>query len=433
MKRIIETLIADFQERKLPAVFPRATEFPVLEGKATAVIGMRRTGKTYYCYQQIHRLRSDGIPKEQILYLNFEDDRLLGFELADFQTVLDLFYGLNPELKSRTCYFFLDEIQVVPMWEKFIRRLLDTESIQVCITGSSSKMLSSEIATSLRGRSISVEIFPYSFDEYLRAKEVFKEIPHQLSTKTKAHLRHEIREYLESGGFPEVMTCSKTDRVGVLQNYIDTVMFKDVIERHGVKNPLVIRYLIQQVMSQPGSLFSVNKFYNSMRSQSVSCTKNHLYDYINHLTEAFLFFKVPVHSRSSRVQMGKPDKLYCIDTGLLNVMTYRNSENAGPILETLVFLALRRKGMHIEYVLNDQGSECDFYFKDPLNNEVRLVQVCWELGEEKTRRREFRGLQLAMKSLGFDTGTIVTWDREEEMKDDVRVVPLWKWLLEYVV
>ncbi len=169
MKESLEQLYGDFLERELPELTERTFDYEPIEGKALALIGMRRVGKTYLCYQLMQHLLSQGVPKENILYLNFEADRLFEFELPDCQTILDVFYAQQPGKKSEHCYFFFDEIQNVAHWERFIRRLIDTENVSVYVTGSSAKLLSTEIATRLRGRALDREVFPFSFDEYLRA------------------------------------------------------------------------------------------------------------------------------------------------------------------------------------------------------------------------------------------------------------------------
>ncbi|MBW2012131.1 MAG: AAA family ATPase, partial [Deltaproteobacteria bacterium] len=197
MKHILSQLIDDFHERKLPDPVPRDKGFAEIKGKADVVIGMRRSGKTWFCYQKIKDLLDSGIKKEQILYLNFEDDRLLGFEVNNFQDILNIYFGKYPEYKNTMCYFFFDEIQRVSQWESFIRRLLDTENVQVFITGSSSKLLGSEIATSLRGRSFPVEIFPFSFQEYLKYHGLFSDKPKTFGLKNVSVLRKAVKNYLE--------------------------------------------------------------------------------------------------------------------------------------------------------------------------------------------------------------------------------------------
>ena len=429
MKNTITQLIDDFYERELPTPVPRDRNFSEIKGKADAVIGMRRAGKTWFCYQKIAELLSVGIEKEEILYLNFEDDRLLGFDISHFQHVLDVYFGKYPDHRNSKCYFFFDEIQRIDQWEIFIRRLLDTENVQVYLTGSSSKLLSIEIATSLRGRSMPIEIFPYSFREFLKYHGLFFDKPKSFGARTSATLRKAAVDYLEIGGFPEVQRLERHLRMEVLQGYIDAVLLKDIIERHGVSNVTALKHMVRSAMASPGGKFSVNKFYNTLRSMSVKCTKNNLYDYLDHLVDAFVFSKVPIHTRSEKVRLINPNKIYTIDTGLLNAMAFRNSSDYGPLLENMVFMHLRREGNDIEYVKTKDGYETDFFVRNKVTGDVKLIQVCWDVSDKKTFERELRGLRSAMAQFKVASGTIVTWDEEFMIEGEITVVPAWKWLL----
>jgi hypothetical protein len=308
----------------LPEPVPRIKEFFEVTGKADVVIGMRRVGKTWFCYQKIRDLVASGIKKDRVLYLNFEDDRLLEFNVGHFQEILDVYFGKYPEHRHTQCFFFFDEIQRIDQWEVFIRRLLDTENIQIFITGSSSKLLGSDIATGLRGRSLPIEIFPLSFEEYLRFHGLLSERPKTFGSTTVSLLRKSIKDYLEVGGFPEVQTLERNLRNEVLQGYIDSVLLKDIVERHKIGNVLVLKHLVRHIMGASGGQFSVNKFFNTMKRLAIKCTKNSLYEYLDHLTDAFLFYRVPIHGRSERSRLIHPAKIYTIDTGLLNAMTLRN-------------------------------------------------------------------------------------------------------------
>lgn len=430
MKIILQQLLDDFYERSLPKFQAREQKFQSVTGKATVIIGMRRTGKTFFCYQQMQSLLSGGIALDRLLYLNFEDDRLLEFYAENFQTILELYYTKFPDNRDCTCYFFFDEIQRIEHWESFIRRLLDTENIQVCITGSSSKLLSSEIATSLRGRGISTEIFPYSFNEFLKNHGLFEDPPVSFGIKTAAKLRKAITEYLTIGGFPEIQQLDKVLRNEILQGYVDSVLLKDVVERYQVSNALVLKHLVHHVMHASGSKFSINKFYNTLKSRQIKCTKNKLYEYLDYLIEAYLFYRVPIHSRSEKARLINPAKIYTIDTGLLAAMSFRNSTDRGPFLENLVFMHLRRQGFELEYVTPKKGGETDFFARHRITGQVELIQVCWEMTDKKTFDRELKGLNNGMAELGIDRGTIVTWDDEAELSgDNITIVPIWKWLL----
>ncbi|MBW2630922.1 MAG: ATP-binding protein [Deltaproteobacteria bacterium] len=429
MKNIISQLIDDFHERKLPELVTRDKEFSEIKGKADVVTGMRRSGKTWFCYQKIKELIVSGTKKEEILYLNFEDDRLLDFNVHNFQEILDVYFGKYPEHRDTRCKFFFDEIQRIDQWEMFIRRLLDTENLQIFITGSSSKLLGSEIATTLRGRSLPIEIFPFSFEEFLKFHGLFPDRPKTFGANTASILRKAINDYLEVGGFPEIQKLDRDLRIEVLQGYIDSVLLKDIVERHKVSNIHVLKHLVRHIMNSSGGQFSVNKFYNTMKSMSIKCTKNSLYAYLDHLTDAFLFYKVPIHSRSEKSRLINPAKIYTIDTGLLNAMTFRNSYNYGPLLETMVFMHLRRWGYDAEYVNTKDGHEADFFARHKISGKAQLIQVCWALSDKKTFERELRGLKSAMDEHSLSTGTIVTWDDEAIIENKIKVIPIWKWTL----
>ena len=429
MKNVISQLIDDFHERKLPEPVTRNQQFYEATGKADVVIGMRRAGKTWFCYQKINELIDSGIKKEEILYLNFEDDRLLGFKVDHFQGILDVYFGKYPENRNARCYFFFDEIQRIDQWEMFIRRLIDTENIQIFITGSSSKLLGSEIATSLRGRSLAIEIFPFSFEEFLKFQGIFPATPKTFGANTTSILRKAVKDYLEIGGFPEIQKLDRNLRIEVLQGYIDSVLLKDIIERHRVSNIFVLKHLVRHMMNSSGGQFSVNKFFNTLKSMSIKCTKNSLYEYLDHLLEAFLFYRVPIHSRSEKSRLVNPAKIYTVDTGLLNATTFRNSYNYGQLLETMVFMHLRRGGHVAEYVNTKDGREADFFTRHRISGETQLIQVCWEMSDERTFARELLGLKSAMDELSLSAGTIVTWDDEADIDDKIKVIPIWKWLL----
>ena len=430
MKEIIAHLIDEFHERELPETLSRDRQLLEIRGRASVVIGMRRAGKTWFCFQKITELLAAGIQKEKILYLNFEDDRLLEFDIHHFQDVLDIYYAKYPEHRSHQCYFFFDELQRIDRWEMFIRRLLDTENVQVYLTGSSSKLLSTEIASTLRGRSLPIEIFPFSFPEFLKCHGLFDDRPKIFGAKTTSLLRKAVHDYLEIGGFPEVQKLDRNLRVEILQGYIDSVLLRDIIERHNVSNVNALKYLVRYIMNTPGGKFSVNKFYNTMKSLSVKCTKNSLYEYLDHLTDAFVFSKVPIHTRSEKSRIINPSKIYTIDTGLLNAMTFRNSTDYGPLLENLVFMHMRRKSCNVEYVNTKDGYEADFLVRNETGDDVQLVQVCWDMSNKKTFERELRGLKSAMSELSIHSGTIVTWDDDTLLDDEIKVLPVWKWLLE---
>ena len=429
MKTILSQLISDFHGRKLPELTLRRAELPQLHGKATAVIGMRRTGKTWFCFQRMEELLARGVRFDRLLYINFEDDRLLDFKVGDFQTILDIYYSRFPHNRDGDCFFFFDEIQRIAQWESFVRRLLDTEQIQIVLTGSSSKLLSSEIATSLRGRALSREIFPFSFIEFLQHHKIIDTIPSSFNSRTCSLLRKAIGDYLKTGGFPEVQNLDSSMRTEILQGYIDAVLLKDIVERHKVGGVLPLKHMVRQALNAPGAMFSVNKFHRALQSMGIACAKNSLYEYLEHLVDAYLLFKVPLHTRSERQRQIVPAKFYAIDTGLLQAMTFRHSSDSGPLLETLVYLHLRRCGYELEFVRTKGGYEVDFLARHPISGEIRLLQICYDLGNESVWEREVRALIEARRELHIKKAVIVSWDDEKTLSNGLEIIPAWKFLL----
>ena len=434
MRNIIQSLIDDFHERELPDLVARSVPVSPVPHKANVVIGMRRAGKTWFCYQQMQALLAGGLPKERILYLNFEDDRLLPFSVKDFQQILDIYFSKFPSFKNQECFFFLDEIQRIEGWEAFVRRVLDTEHVQLWLTGSSSKLLSTEIADRLRGRSLSIEIFPFAFQEFLLFHGAWPKKRNQWGSRTRASLQHMLGRYMEIGGFPEIQTADAELRRQILRGYVDVVILRDVIERYNASNTNALRYLIRHIISAPGGRFSVNKFYNTLKSNGIACTKNNLYDYLSFLTDAFLFYQSPIHARSERAKQVNPRKIYTIDNSLIQAMTTPDTKDQGARLENLVYMHLRRRGIHPEYYITEQGAEIDFvYFDSSGDEKLRLIQVCWNLTEPKTRQRELQSLRKAMDELNLKNGTIISWMDEESPQDGIEIIPAWKWLLKEII
>jgi predicted AAA+ superfamily ATPase len=215
----------------------------------------------------------------------------------------------------------------------------------------------------------------------------------------------------------------------VLRNYLDVVILRDVVERYSISNTLVLRVLIKHIMSAPATRFSLNKFYNSLKSQGIACSKNNLYDFMEYLTDTFLAYQVPIHARSERVRRVNPQKIYVIDPALLEGMAYRPTSDQGAVLENLVFMHFRRKGIHPEYYITKSGKEVDFVVAPEGGKERQLIQVCWDIRNPDTRNREIHALAEAKRELGSKTNTIVTWLDEDTSVEGIAILPAWKWLL----
>lgn len=407
MIELLEIILGEFYDKllRLHGMVAREAKFPHAPGKIKVAIGMRRTGKTYFLYQQILKMFEEGVNKETILYINFEDDRLLPLNEKKLALMVDAFYALYPENHHRKCFLFFDEIQNVENWPIVIRRLHDTKNAEIYLTGTSAKLLSKEIATSLRGRSLAIEIWPYSFKEWLKAKKVSVDT-HLYDNKTLDKLAKLFRHYLIEGGFPEIITFDEDVKQQTLQEYLDVVIYRDIIERYEVKNPTVIKYMILSVMHNAGKPFAINKFYNDLKTQGHSIGKDTLYEYADYIEDAYVAFPTPLFDLSLRKVQTNPKKLYSIDPGLVRALTLDYEKDLGRLFENIVYLDLRRLGCKVHYYLTEERYEVDFLAQTS-RGAKKLFQVAWEIKEEKTREREERALQAGMKELKVE-GSLIT-------------------------
>lgn len=429
METLIEQIINDFHERKLPVVMYRETKLPQIPGKVDTVIGMRRTGKTYFLYQVMQEKLQEGIPKEKILYINFDDERLLPLNTTQLQLIPDTYYRLFPIFKQEKCYFFFDEIQNVTGWELFIRRLLDTENVHIYLTGSSAKLLSKEIATTLRGRTMSTEVFPFSFHETLIHNNPQIKYTKNPGAETRAFLGNSIRQFLLQGGFPEIQSVNTAYRIRILQEYVDVVIFRDIIERYAVSNVQALRAMVRHLLAAPATLFSVNKFYNDLRTQGISCSKNALYDYLDYLSDAYLIYPVTIFNRSERVRRTNPRKIYLIDNGLINAFRHQPQPNWGHLLENFVYNALRRRGLQIDYYQTKERTEVDF-ITTSIEGEQQLYQVALSISADETYAREVRALEMAMLECAIQKGHLITLDHHgihHCQAGVINIIPVWQW------
>jgi len=390
---VLRQKIVDGLDAPLPALTRRDIRLPGIRGKAVAVIGMRRAGKTSFLWQELSDRRAAGVAREGLLYLSFEDERLAGMTARDLNLVVEEYYRLQPDWRDqRRATFFLDEIQVVPGWETFVRRLLDSEQIDLFLSGSSARLLSREVATSMRGRAVETIVYPFSFREALRhqGREPEKS-PQRLTKAERSHLEKALLDYLEAGGFPEAQGLDTRDRQELLRGYVDVVLLRDVIERHAVSHPVALRWMVRQLLGNPAGAFSVNKFYGDLKSQGIAVAKDTLHNYLAHLEDAFLVRMVSIATDSERRRMVNPRKAYPIDPGLIPIFDRSGKANLGHALETCVLLELDRRGAEVSYVHTTGGREVDFLARYPTGRE-ELIQVCASLDDTATREREIRAL-----------------------------------------
>ena len=426
----LKEIILDFQEANLYTGVQRHTQVTPVKGKATVCIGIRRSGKSTLMYQIIQKLVHQGIGRQNVLYLNFFDERLHKLREVGLGTILEAYFSLYPEKKNtEKIYCFFDEIQLFPGWEPFIDRVMRMENCEVYITGSSAHLLSKEIATQMRGRAISWEIFPFSFQEFLDYKKLSYKKPY--STKARLLLQNAFAQYLEAGSFPEVVELSKSLRIKILQEYYNSILFRDLIERHNVSHPRAIFDLARWLVDNNAALFSINSLTGYLKSLGHKVPKSTVSDYLAWLEDGYFFFSVKIFDTSLARANSNPKKTYCIDHAMINATSSGIMINSGRLLENIVFIALRRITQHIFYYKTKGNLEVDFIAQ--LADRSRLlIQVCESLASPKTKNREISALNNAMLELNIKKGIIVT--QNEEMVMDVEagkieVVGAWRFLL----
>jgi len=409
----VRELITDALASPVPLFTRRDVYVPGIRGKALAVVGMRRSGKTTFLWQCLADRLAAGVPREALVYLNFEDERLLGMPVLDLQWVVEEYFALHPERRSsRPVTFFLDEIQLVTGWETFVRRLLDTERVEVFLSGSSARLLSREVATSMRGRGLEVLVHPFSFREYLRHRGAEPAGPWaRLPKARRSAVTKHFREYLVTGGFPEAQGATPRDRGLLLRSFVDVALLRDVIDRHNVSNPAALRWMQRHLLASPAGSFSVQKFFDALRSQGLPVGKNTLHDYLGHLEDAFLVRTLWLHAASERQRTVNPRKAYPVDPGLIPLYDPTGRPNLGHALETVVLVELERRGCQVGYVRTGDGFEVDFHVRHP-EGATALMQVCSDTSSAGTMEREVRALASAAAQHPRALPLLLTFDVE---------------------
>lgn len=410
----------------------RDTRVPAIKGKAFAVIGMRRAGKTSFLHQCRADLVAAGRSPSRLLHFNFEDERLGSLGAARLGLIPDILFRLFPKPDAEPLTLFLDEIQRVAGWEVFARRLLDTPGHELFLSGSSARLLSSEIATSMRGRAWTITIQPFSFREYLRHHKLpIPDDARRLTSRQRAALDHHFADYLEIGGFPEAQGLAAAERRQLLQNHVDVLILRDVIERHGAGNSTALRWLVRRLLGNAAGMFSVTRFAADLQSQGVAAGRDTLREYLAYLEDAFLLQTLPVASDSIKRRQVNPCKVYPADTGLIPVFTPGAKPNTGHALETVVFNALRLQGAEFGYVKTPEGSEVDF-LASRADGSRELIQVCASVDDPATLARETRALEAA-KALFPDARCLILTAESRlpfpAVPKEMKIQPAWEWLL----
>ena len=406
MMDALKEIILDFQEEALVTGVPRRVAVSTVPGKAMVCIGPRRSGKSTFLFQLIRKLLDAGTSRDNILYLNFFDDRLHFLQRDGLSTVMETYYSLYPEKKNtQTVHCFFDEIQVVPGWEAFVDRIMRTEKCEVYITGSSAQMLSREIATQMRGRALSWELFPFSFREFLDFKGVASAGP--WSARRRLLIQNGFDQYWERGGFPEVAGLDRRLRIRTHQEYWGAMLFRDLIERHDISHPRAVSDLAHWLVENIASLYSINRLTGYLKALGYRVPKSAVASYLNWFEDAFFLFTVRIFDASLARANANPKKIYCVDHSLVASISSGILVNTGHLLENLVFTALRRATSEIFYYKSRAGREVDFVAR--LGDGSRLlVQVCESLADSRTKQREVTALRDAMGELNLGTSVLVT-------------------------
>jgi len=431
-KEKLKSVIVEWQGRELPQLQKRRYELNIDMPHVNDIVGVRRCGKTYYMYQLILELLERGVPKSNILYLNLDDDRLQPLNGDELQLLIGTFREMQESSEEARLYLFLDEIQNFPSWERWVKGIYDRkQNVKIVISGSNASLLSQDISTLLTGRHLSTRMFPFSFAEFLDYHAVEYDLKTLPYSEDKTLVKRRFNEYLEKGGFPETIVFPEVQHRETLQSYFDDIIHRDIISRHGIRNPMIFKDLALFCISniaKPHTYNSLRRLFSNYSSLSTDAIIN----YIAYLEDAFLLFSVSHYDESLKQQMSKPRKLYCIDNGMINAVSFKLSADTGRLYENLAFIHLLRSGNEVYYWQDQKGLEVDFVTKQGLEP-TQLIQVCSDLSDPQTKDREINGLLAGMKHFKMQEGAIVTSDTFGEEKIDgrkVRYVPLWWWLLE---
>ena len=399
LRQTFREQLADSLRKPLPTLTPRHVFGRVrFSGKAPAVVGMRRAGKTTFLHQLRQERIEQGVARQRLPYVSFEDERLADLDAADLDLLVSEHGREFPDADDvAPVVWHFDDIQVVPGWERFVRRLLDAERTEVIVTGSSAALLSREVATALRGRGWRVLIHPFSFGEALRHRgRTLPDDAAVLTARERTRLERALLDWLGTGGFPEAQGLDPSSRHQLLRDYVDVAMLRDVVERHDVRNVTSLRWLVRHLLGNAGGMFSIEKFHAALKSQGIPIAKDTLHQFLGYLEDCFLVRIVWMESASERQRMVNPRKVYPVDPGLIPVFDRTGRANLGHALETAVLLELERRGHEVTYVRTPKGYEVDFLARDATGG-AELIQVCADLSDPATATRECRALSAAGK------------------------------------
>jgi predicted AAA+ superfamily ATPase len=415
------------EEIKSLEVKERLIEFPKTKNLIISVIGPRRAGKTFLLYSII---KKNGLKDEDYVFVNFEDDEVKMMKREEKIKMLSFhqeIYGKEPS------YIFLDEIQSLEGWQSFVYSLYEKKRYYIFVTGSTSKFLSKEIATQLRGRSLGLMLLPFSFKEILMLNGI--EIKKYYSTREEAKIKNLLSKYLKDGGFPLVVIENMNKKL-FFRDYVDVVIQKDILERYNIRNVAAIKYLINSTIASFAKEFSINKVFNTLKSIGIKVSKNSLYSYISALEDAMFCFFLKKFSYSMKQTELSIPKIYLNDPGYAEIFLADKEQMLGRLMENVVFLELKRREslgkITSIFYYKENGNEVDFVIKEGIRAN-QLIQVTYANSKDEIDKREIRALLKASQQLKCKNLLCLTWDYEAEERHKgkkIKFVPLWKWLVE---
>ena len=429
-KDIFKTLIAQKQSEMPFSVIDRDVSLPIDGNDIITVPGVRRCGKSTLMEIAINRLLANGVRKENILWIGFDDERIKYMTAQELDLVLQAYREMHPATELKDVWMFFDELPLVKDWEYFVLRLFKGYCKHIFICGSNASTLSVEMKSALRGWPHEIEVWPLSFREYLRFKGIDADSHLE---QDKARIQVAFDEYNRLGGMPEpTLMPALSEKYRKLQDYFDVMLLRDLVEHWQISKPQMVRYFLKRVMTTIASRLSVNSIYREIKASGRKVTKDDLYDWLVWAQSIYLVRKLDVYSRSVKSEISLPGKYYVVDNGLRSAVIPLQSDDDGKQLENTVYLELlRRKGHNEELSYFNESGECDFVVSE--GDEVRrLIQVTWDMSDAETRKREFSGLLEAAKATGCRDLTIVTRDEDGEETHDgliVRIVPVCRFLL----
>jgi len=429
---LIKDIILSYQSCEDINLTPRDLDLQFIPNMALGIVGSRRCGKTYRTHQLAVELRAD-IPKENVCRIQFNDHRIKRIPVEELHAIDDAYYALYPgKRSSEQVLFIFDEIHRIEGWEDYILYLLENPKHLVVVTGSTATLLKGKFASQLRGKIFPVEEFPFSFCEFLRHYKVAVD---RRTQKGQSFLLNAFDRYMNQGGFPGLLDIPEKLHPELLRTYWDTMLLRDIIEAHSNKaiNTVVLRYFTDSLVSRISCPMSVSKLVVHMKEQGFRLAKSSLYDYLSFLSEAYMIQTVDFYSKSERVRARNYRKVYCIDWALARAVCSGEGIDSTRILENIVFVELRRRGLRINYYRTKQGYEIDFVVTKRCGD-VELIQVAYSISKVEVAEREIRAIAESVVFLKAKKATIITYNEKSSLTVDsltIGVVPIWRSLLEF--